>query len=419
MASALPTRLTGLDLFRGTAVAGMIIVNTPGSGDYVWWPLDHARWNGFTPTDLVFPAFLFAVGVALALSFPRIVDAALWHRVARRTASLIALGWAWQMLARPGLETFRLMGVLPRIGLCYGIVAAFVMLTAPRDADGGARLDPRLIGGAALLILAVYAVLMLFVPVPGYGAGQLTPEGNLASYVDQMVLTPAHMWRYGTDAAGRVVYDPEGLLSTLPSLANVLFGMLAAIVWQRAPDRAIAWIALGGVVLTVAGLLLAPAFPINKRLWSSSYALFSSGLSALLLALTMSITQDLPPSSPRRRGSIDADGATLSPGSEVLDSRLRGNDGRKGARMLLGGLLAPLYLLGMNAILGYMLSLLLALAGTRFYLGGTTLNAHAFAAMHIIAPDPYLASFLCALAVLALVIGLLVPLHRRGIHLRL
>lgn len=379
MHAASPPRLTGLDLFRGAAVAGMIIVNTPGSGQYVWWPLDHAAWNGFTPTDLVFPAFLFAVGVALALSFPRQIDAALWRRVARRTASLIALGWAWQMLARPGLATFRLMGVLPRIGLCYGIVAVFIMLTARRDADGRARLDARLIGGAAIAILAGYAALMLLVPVPGHGAGQLTPDGNLAGYVDRMLLTPAHMWRLGTGADGTVVYDPEGLLSTLPALANVLFGMLAAIAWQRAPARAVTMIATGGVVLVVAGLLLDPVFPINKRLWSSSYALFSSGLSALLLALTM------------------------------LASR----------RAALSRLFAPLYLLGMNAILGYMLSLLLGLAGMRLFIGSTTLGARAFAAMQAVAPDPYLASFLCSLAVLVLVIGLLVPLHRRGIHLRL
>lgn len=379
MAANASTRLTGLDLFRGIAVAGMIIVNTPGSGAYVWWPLDHAPWNGFTPTDLVFPTFLFAVGVALALSFPRVIDAALWRRVARRTASLIALGWAWQMLARPGLATFRLMGVLPRIALCYGVVAAFVMLTARRDADGRARLDPWLIGGAALVALAGYAALMLLVPVPGYGAGVLTPDGNLAGHVDRAILTPAHMWRLGTGIAGNVVYDPEGLLSTLPSLANVLFGMLAAIAWQRAPGRALLWIALGGVALTVAGLLLAPVFPINKRLWSSSFALFSSGLSALLLALAMLAS----------------------------------------TRAALNRLFTPLYLLGMNAILGYMVSLLLGLAGMRLYLGSTTLGAHAFAAMQLIAPDPYLASFLCSLAVLALVIGLLVPLHRRGIHLRL
>lgn len=379
MASAPPTRLTGLDLFRGTAVAGMIIVNTPGSGQYVWWPLDHAAWNGFTPTDLVFPAFLFAVGVALALSFPRRVDGAMWRRVARRTASLIALGWAWQMLARPGLANFRLMGVLPRIALCYGLVAALVMLTARRDADGRARLDPRTIGGTAVAILVGYAALMLFVPVPGHGTGQLTPDGNLAGYVDRMLLTPAHMWRFGTGASGTVVYDPEGLLSTLPALANVLFGMLAAIAWQRAPGRAVAWIALGGIVLIVAGLLLDPVFPINKRLWSSSYALFSSGLSALLLALAM-----------------------LASGHAALNRWF-----------------APLYLLGMNAILGYMVSLLLGLAGMRLHIGTATLGAHAFAAMQTVAPDPYLASFLCSLAVLMLVIGLLVPLHRRGIHLRL
>ncbi|CAN5307455.1 acyltransferase family protein [soil metagenome] len=379
MASAPPTRLTGLDLFRGTAVAGMIIVNTPGSGQYVWWPLDHAAWNGFTPTDLVFPAFLFAIGVALALSFPRRVDGAMWRRVARRTGSLIALGWAWQMLARPGFATFRLMGVLPRIALCYGMVAALVMVTARRNADGRARLDPRVIGGAAVAILASYAALMLFVPVPGHGAGALTPDGNLAGYVDRMLLTPAHMWRFGTGAAGTVVYDPEGLLSTLPALANVLFGMLSAIAWQHAPTRAAAWIAIFGVALIVAGLLIDPVFPINKRLWSSSYALFSSGLSALLLALAMLAS----------------------------------------ARATLVRLLAPLRLLGMNAILGYMVSLLLGLAGMRLHWGGTTFGAHAFAAMQLVAPDPYLASFLCSLAVLMLVIGLLVPLHRRGIHLRL
>src|SRR3569623_3772594 len=111
MATAPPTRLTGLDLFRGIAVAGMIIVNTPGAGLYVWWPLEQAPWNGFTPTDLVFPAFLFAVGVALALSFPRVVDGAMWRRVARRTASLIALGLAWQMLVRAGVAPCGLLGV--------------------------------------------------------------------------------------------------------------------------------------------------------------------------------------------------------------------------------------------------------------------------------------------------------------------
>ena len=381
MASAAPTRLTGLDLFRGLTVAGMIIVNTPGNENYVWWPLDHAPWNGFTPTDLVFPAFLFAVGVALGLSFPRIVDGATWRRVVRRTVSLIALGWAWQMLARPGIASFRLMGVLPRIGLCYGIVTTFVLLTARKDSDGRSRLSPGAIAIAASVMLAGYTALMLLVPVPGHGAGQLTPDGSLASYVDQQILTPAHMWRFGTATpdSSAVVYDPEGLLSTLPSLANVLFGLLAALWWQRAPDRAPRGLVVGGVVLMAAGLAVTPLMPLNKSLWSSSFALFSSGLSAILLALAMVVS-----------------------GREVLRRWM-----------------TPFRLLGMNAIMGYMVSLLLALAGARIHIGGRKLGVIAFETMRALIPDPYIASFACALAVLALVIGLIVPLHRRGIHLRL
>jgi len=377
--SAARPRLAALDLFRGVAVAGMIIVNTPGSWDYVWWPLDHAPWHGFTPTDLVFPAFLCAVGVALALSFPRAIDHATWARVGRRVAALIALGWAWQMLARPALATFRVYGVLPRIGLAYGLVAAFALLTARRDAQGKAHLNATAIIAAALLLLLGYWAVMTLVPVPGFGAGNFTPEGNLAGYVDRLLVTPAHMWHSGTDAAGHVVYDPEGLLSTLPALANVLFGMLAAIAWQRRPERATAWIAIGGIALTLAGLALAPAFPINKRLWTSSYALFSTGLSALIFALCMVAS---------RRPAIDRLGA-------------------------------PFYILGKNAILGYMISLLLGLAGFKISIGSTTLQGHAFAAMQGVIANPYLASFACAVAVLLLVVGLLIPLHNRGIHLRL
>ena len=109
-------RLAGLDLFRGLAVAGMIVVNTPGSWDYLWWPLGHAEWHGFTPTDLVFPAFLFAVGVALALSFPRRIDRSGWIRIARRSLLLIGIGLAYHALSGADLATLRLPGVLQRIG---------------------------------------------------------------------------------------------------------------------------------------------------------------------------------------------------------------------------------------------------------------------------------------------------------------
>src|SRR3954469_7248289 len=230
-------RLVALDSFRGLIVAGMIIVNTQGSGEHVWWPLDHAEWHGFTPTDLVFPAFLFAMGVAFGLSFPRAINTQLWRRVAWRVFALIAIGWAWQMLARPSIDMFRVFGVLPRLGLCFGLAASFAILTARRASDGKARLNPTAILIAiAVLLLGYWAAMAL--------GGDFTPEGNLAGRVDRAIVGAEHMWRLGRDGAGNVVYDPEGLCSTLPATANVLFGLLAALACQRGLDRAPLWIAL-------------------------------------------------------------------------------------------------------------------------------------------------------------------------------
>ncbi|MDF2385819.1 hypothetical protein JMG10_30415 [Nostoc ellipsosporum NOK] len=368
-------RLGGLDLFRGLTVAFMIIVNTPGSWAHVWWPLDHAEWHGFTPTDLVFPAFLCAMGVALGLSFPRRVDARLWGRVVRRALLLILIGWAWQMLARPGLADFRVFGVLPRLGLCYGLAAALAILTARRDADGRAHLSAPALGIASAALLLGYWALLAFVPVPGHGAGDLSPAGNLAGYVDRIVVSTHHMYRLGTDAAGNIVYDPEGLLSTLPALVNVLLGALAALLWKAAPERATMRILLAGIALAALGLLLAPWLPLNKKLWTSSFALLTSGLSAILFV-----------------------GCILAARSEAVRKALW-----------------PLDVLGMNAILGYLLSLLLSLAAMR-----TGFQAWAWHALAALLPgNLLLASFLFALAALLLVLALLIPLHRRGIHLRL
>lgn len=360
-------RLGALDSFRGLTIAAMIIVNTPGSGQHVWWPLDHAEWHGFTPTDLVFPAFLCAMGMALGLSFPRAVDAQLWRRVAWRVFALIALGWAWQMLARPSLEMFRVFGVLPRLGLCFGLAAVVAILTAHRASDGKAYLNPT-------AILVTIAVLLL-----GYWAamaigGDFTPEGNLAGWIDRAVVGANHMWRAGRDAAGNVVYDPEGLFSTLPATANVLFGLLAAAAWRRAQGHATVWIALAGVALVLLGLALATVFPVNKKLWTSSYVLLTAGLSALLFA-----------------------GIALAARSAAVRRALR-----------------PFDIFGMNAILAYVVSLLIGLAGMR--LG---FQATGFAAIDGVVHAPYLSSFLYALAVLLVVLALLFPLHRRGIHLRL
>jgi predicted acyltransferase len=360
-------RLAALDSFRGLTVAGMIIVNTPGSDEHVWWPLDHAEWHGFTPTDLVFPAFLCAMGLALGLSFPRAITNLLWRRIAWRVFGLIAIGWAWQMLARPGIASFRVFGVLPRLGLCFGLAASFAILTAHRAPDGKARLNP------AAILIAIIVLLLFYWAAMALG-GDFTPEGNLAGQVDRAIVGAQHMWRLGRDAAGNVVYDPEGLFSTLPATANLLFGLLAALAWQRAPDRATLWIALAGLALVLLGLALAPYFPINKRIWTSSYVLLSTGLSALLFAGCIVATR----SAAVRRA------------------------------------LLPFDMLGMNAILAYVVSLLIGLAGMR--LG---FQSAGFAAVDGLLHAPYLASFLYALAVLLVVLALLIPLHRRGIHLRL
>jgi predicted acyltransferase len=367
-------RLAALDTFRGIAVAGMIVVNTPGSWSHVWWPLDHAEWHGFTPTDLVFPAFLCAVGAALGLSFPRTIDGSVRAKVIRRTLLLIGIGWAWQMLARPTIADFRFYGVLPRIGLCYGLAAAFAILTARRDGEGRAHLSVIAILAAAIGALALYWALIMLVPVPGFGPGQLTPEGNLAGYIDRITITTAHMWHGGTDAAGHVVYDPEGLLSTLPSLANVFFGMLAAIAWKRAPDTAVRTIAIAGAVLIVLGVALSPMMPLNKRIWTPTFAMLTSGLSATLLVFCVAVH-----------------------GSPAL---------RK--------LFAPFDIFGMNAITGYILSLLIALVAERSGVGHRVFDTLAAAI-----GDPWIASFTYAVIVTLIVLAALIPLHRRGIHLRL
>jgi predicted acyltransferase len=345
----------------------MIVVNTPGSWDTIYGPLAHAAWHGFTPTDLVFPAFLCAMGMALGLSFPREVNGQLWRRVAWRVFALIAIGLAWRLLVQGSFDNFRLLGVLQRLGLCFGLAASFAILTARRGPEGKKRLNP------AAILIAIIVLVLGYWAVMALG-GDYTPEGNLAGWVDRFVLGTSHMWRAGTDAAGNVVYDPEGLLSTLPATANVLFGLLAALAWQRARDRSILWIALAGVALTLLGLALAPWFPLNKRLWTSSFVLLTTGLSALLFA-----------------------GCVVAAKSAAVRR-----------------LFVPFDMFGMNAILAYLVSLLIGLGGMR--LG---YQAGSFAAIDGVLHAPYLSSFLYALAVLLLTLALLIPLHRRGLHLRL
>jgi predicted acyltransferase len=270
-------RLGSLDAFRGAAIAAMILVNNAGDWDKTYAPLLHAEWNGWTPTDLVFPFFLFAVGVAIPYAFAgRLArsggDRSPLHRqLVRRTAILFALGLflSWFPFYSVDWPTARIPGVLQRIAAVY-FVAGLAWLHL------GARARTALM----IALLAAYWLAMMLVPVPGHGAGDLSPNGNLAAWVDHLVLG-RHTWKKAPGPG-----DPEGILSTVPAVASALIGLFAGD-WLRSPrtrQQKLRGLLLWGGAATVAGLALARWFPINKNLWTSTYVVFTGGMALLLLA---------------------------------------------------------------------------------------------------------------------------------------
>ena len=280
--------MVSLDVFRGATIAGMILVNDPGSWSHIYPPLEHAEWNGWTPTDLIFPFFLFIVGVSMTLSFASRIARGISRRaliihVVRRSALIFALGLFLNGFPDFDLGSIRIMGVLQRIALCYlvaGLLYLFAYRREPAE-KGPARVRGNLqvTAAAAIILLIGYWALMTFVPVPGYGAGHLGKDDNLGAYVDRALMR-GHLW------SESVTWDPEGLLSTFPAIASLLIGILAG-EWLRS-DRLAKQKALGlaaaGLALLVAGRVLHPYFPINKNLWTSSFVMFTGGFALLALA---------------------------------------------------------------------------------------------------------------------------------------
>jgi predicted acyltransferase len=286
VAAPVSTRLASLDVFRGLTVAGMILVNNPGSWSTTYKPLLHASWDGWTPTDLVFPFFLFIVGVAITFALGKRIEtgntAGVVGKVVRRSLILFALGLFlnrfpffrrdWHELLEAGtwggvLESIRIPGVLQRIALCYLAGSLIFLKTSVRGQ----------VFITSALLLGYWAVMKL-VAAPGFAAGDLARGHDLASYVDRMLL-PKHL--YKSD------YDPEGLLSTLPAIATTLCGVLAGH-WLRSGregfERASGLFAAGAVAIVV-GLAWNGLFPINKALWTSSFVLLTAGLALQGLAL--------------------------------------------------------------------------------------------------------------------------------------
>ena len=267
-------RLVSLDVFRGITIAGMVLVNNPGTWSSIYWPLEHAEWNGWTPTDLVFPFFLFIVGVSITLAFARRVEEGsvkrdLYLKVIKRTAIIFGLGLFLNGFPFFQLGTIRIAGVLQRIAICYLIASLIFLTTSVRT---------QLLIALALLI--AYCLVMTKLAAPGYAPGDLTKEGSIASFVDRVILGP-HIWKQGK------VYDPEGLLSTIPAVATTLFGILTGhwLRSERKPIEKVVGMFVAGAVCVVLGWIWNPFFPINKSLWTSSYVLFTAGLALELLAL--------------------------------------------------------------------------------------------------------------------------------------
>jgi predicted acyltransferase len=267
-------RIVSLDVFRGLTIAGMTLVNNPGTWSNIYWPLEHAQWNGWTPTDLVFPFFLFIAGVSIPLAFANRLERGgsrrdLHLKVIKRTLIIFALGVFLNGFPFFNLAELRIPGVLQRIAICYFFSSIIFLNT---------KLRTQIFITIALLLL--YWALMKLVPAPGFVAGDLTKEGSLASYVDRIVFGK-HVW------AQAKVYDPEGLLSTIPAIATALMGVLTG-QWLRSEKSGyekVAGMFVAGAICVAVGWAWNAFFPINKALWTSSYVLFTGGLALQFLSL--------------------------------------------------------------------------------------------------------------------------------------
>jgi predicted acyltransferase len=294
-------RLLSLDVFRGLTIAGMLLVNDPGTWSAIFPPLEHAEWHGWTPTDLIFPFFLFIVGITTHLSLSARRgrgddDSAIVKQILRRGLIIWLLGFLMALFpfyqwgnieALPNaswwdrivwrIEHVRILGVLARIGIVYILAGLLTFKTTLRQ-------QIYIIAG----LLFGYWFAMTLIPVPGeneIGALLLhTKDRNLAAYLDRAILTTKHIW------TGSVTYDPEGILSTFPAIATAMLGVLAGrwIALREKPllERITGLFAAGSLGMVV-GLMWNWSFPINKNLWTSSYVIFTAGMACVALATIM------------------------------------------------------------------------------------------------------------------------------------
>lgn len=265
-------RLLSLDVFRGITVAAMTLVNNPGSWGHIYPPLEHAEWNGATPTDLVFPFFLFIVGVSIVFSMESKKEDATQRKkllinVIRRGVILFVLGLLLNLFPAFEFSTVRIPGVLQRIAVVYLLTGLLYLYQ-----------NKKTLSIIFWVILIGYFLVMTFVPVPGVGHANLNPETNLGAWIDRLILTEAHLWKSSK------TWDPEGILTDIPAIATCIFGVLIGTFLKRKDKedaQKVSWLFSVGILATIAGLIVDLFFPINKALWTSSYVLYAGGLATI------------------------------------------------------------------------------------------------------------------------------------------
>jgi predicted acyltransferase len=377
-----PRRLLSVDLLRGLTIFFMILVNDPGSEE-AYAPLKHAYWNGFTPTDLVFPTFLFLVGITTAFSVGSRLHrgdrrSAIFVSILRRSVLLYLLGMLVNTFPFTDLTHIRYLGVLHRIAVCYFVVGSLLLISRGWK-DKAVLLAVCLVG---------YWALLRFVPVPGYGipihdVPLLNRDGNLAAWVDRWMFAPQHLYER--------TRDPEGLLSDIPAIGTALMGLLTGmgLRTKHTLKQKIFAIAAAGAVSVALGLLWNITLPINKKMWTSSYVLFAGGLSLLLLAACMALVE-------------------VPAAAESNHQR-----SQRSAWFM------PLLVFGMNAIAAYVISECLAAATYTIKTSShLTLHRVSWNAIHSVIPDKPFASLVFSLLYVFVCWIPVYLLYRRKIFLK-
>ena len=342
-------RLLSLDAFRGFTVAAMIMVNFPGNEGNVFFTLRHTRWNGLSFTDQVAPYFLFIVGVSISFAYASIVSGdrsseGVYRKIILRSLKIFAVGMFLNLMPQFNFSQIRWTGTLHRIAIVFLLCSILFLRTNWKQQ-----------AWVALAILAGYWIVIMGIPTPGAGAVVMEPGNNIAAWVDRQCL-PGKMWQ-GT-------WDPEGILSTFPSCATCILGMLAGKLLQSnfSENEKVNYLMSFGVVSAILGYFVGLAFPINENLWTSSFVLVTAGFAALLLGLLYFRLDILQ----KTRGSVFG------------------------------------VIFGKNAITAYVMGDLLALLFYDLKIGGHTINDYGFNALVSLSIPPNLASMLYALFFVAI-----------------